>query len=112
MILTFPYHDPEGKFNHVFQRQLETLKSTFDAICVSAISPTPTDNSDFVQYLITTCQVDWLTWEDPYWERVAPDALKRCRENSQAETIKRLRWNVPLMLLLTEDRFRPCRPTR
>ncbi|MBL7064717.1 MAG: hypothetical protein ISS49_11020 [Anaerolineae bacterium] len=51
MILTFPYYDPSGKHNKVFQRQLETLRSTFDAICVSAVPPTVEDNAEFVHWL-------------------------------------------------------------
>jgi len=51
MIITFPYFDPNGKFNDSFRRQLPTLKSRFDTICLSVVSPTIEKNSDFVQYL-------------------------------------------------------------
>ncbi|MFX0094979.1 MAG: hypothetical protein ACFFBD_24805 [Candidatus Hodarchaeota archaeon] len=55
---------------------------------------------------ITTQKVDWLTWEDPYWEHVEPEKLKQSRELSQKETIKRIRWNVTVMEMITEERFR------
>ncbi len=51
MILTFPYHDPSGKYNQAFQRQLTTLKSSFDEICISTTPPTLNDNVAFVQHL-------------------------------------------------------------
>jgi hypothetical protein len=51
MILTFPYYDLSGKHNTAFQRQWETLQSTFDAICVSVIAPTGKDNAGFVRWL-------------------------------------------------------------
>jgi hypothetical protein len=51
MILTFPYYDPSGKHNQVFQCQLETLKSAFDTICVSAVPPTLEENGAFAQHL-------------------------------------------------------------
>lgn len=252
MILTFPYYDPSGRYNQVFQRQLATLRSTFDAICVSAVVPTSENSSGFVQYLeeqgcvvfnnapntpigdhsrealrlalkhgpaqrpvffgflgrilyaletkwrssflqdlkthrasecmvfersqaawsthpsnyreieqmvsrmfqllcgrfielmpcalilsssaaaavlrqstspsyeiwaewillamkngirVTTNQVDWLEYQHPYWERIEPDILKQERETSGEETIKRIRMNMPVALMLTEDRF-------
>jgi hypothetical protein len=55
---------------------------------------------------ITRSKVDWLAWRDAYWERIEPSELKRQRETSQAETIKRIKMNVPAMLMLTEERFR------
>ncbi len=252
MILALPYYDPAGKHNQVFQRQLETLRSAFDAICMSVAPPTGQDNASFVQRLaeqgclvldnapgstlgdhsrqalwlaltharaeqsiffgfldrvlfaletewrdtflqdlatyradeclvlersplawsthpsnyremeqmvsrtfqwlsgtfvelspaalvlsrraahtilgqsqsasydiwgewvllamrngipVTTRQVDWLAWEDPYWEGADPADLKRAREASQEETLKRIRMNVPILMMLTEDRF-------
>jgi hypothetical protein len=253
MILAFPYYDPTGKYNESFQRQLPTLKSAFNSICLSVVPPTAKDNADFVRYLeeqgclmfhnaanllygihsrealrlaleharphesiffgfehrllfaldtqwqdsflrdirtlqsnecvlfersraawethptnfreieqmvsrmcefmcgqfidlmpcafifsystasvilsqsisastevwgewvllaiknkipITRQKVDWLAWKDPYWEHVEPEKLKRMRESSQEETIKRIKMNVPTMLMLTEERFR------
>ncbi len=252
MIIAFPYYDPTGKYNESLRRQLATLKSAFDAICLSIVPPTATDNADFVRYLedqgcfafhnaadtlhgghsrealrlaldraqpgesiffgfldrilfaletnfrasflrdlkdllskecvlfertqsawdthpanfreiehmvsrmfefmhgqqidlmpcgfifsrptaeiiltqsissstevwgewvllalknkipITRQKVDWLAWKDPYWEHIEPDKLKHLRETSQQETIKRIKMNVPAMLLLTEERF-------
>lgn len=55
---------------------------------------------------ITRQAVDWLAWKDAYWEGVDPEALKRARESSRDETIKRIKMNVPAMTLLTEERFR------
>jgi len=51
MILTLPYYDPNGVHNQALERQLATLESSFDAICISAIPPTSEDNAEFVQYL-------------------------------------------------------------
>jgi hypothetical protein len=55
---------------------------------------------------IAAKQVDWVLWEDPYWEGVPHGQLKAEREQSAEETIRRIRMNVPFMLLLTEERFR------
>ena len=55
---------------------------------------------------IATKRVDWVLWEDPYWEGVPHEQLKTEREQSAAETIRRIRMNAPFMLLLTEERFR------
>ncbi len=253
MILTFLYYDPGGKYNRVFQRQLATMKSAFEKICVSIAPPTSQDNADFVRYLeeqscvvfdnapgtpigehshnalrlaveqagaqepiffgfldrilfaletdwrtsflqdienhrtanctifersqlawnthpsnyreieqmvsrtfelihgefvelnpcafimshaaantisgqsttrsfavwgewvllaikndlpITRKKVDWLSWEHPYWNQVEPELLKREWETNPAETIKRIETNTPVMLLLTEERFK------
>ncbi len=252
MILTFPYYDPSGRYNHAFQRQLETLQSAFDAVCVSVASPTGKDNASFVRYLeaqgcatfdnpagatigkqsrealrlalaraqvrqpiffgfldrilftletewrwqflqdlkvyrsaeflmfersqaawdthpenyreieqmvsrmfelfcgrsielmpcalllsydaassilsqssspsyevwaewtllamrsgipVTTRKVDWLAWEHPHWKGVDSTELKRCREASPDEVIKRIEMNVPVALMLAEERF-------
>lgn len=251
MILTLPYFDPNGKFNDSFRRQLPTLKSTFEAVCLSVVPPTAEKNSDFARYLesqgcllahnasetkhgthsrealrlalaqnqqsiffgfldrilfaletgwrdsflkdlelfrekefvlfersqvawdthpanfreieqmvsrmfeflhgvfielmpcafvfsrrtaqvildqsisestevwgewillamqnkipIVRQSVDWLAWKDPHWEPIAPPALKRIRETSQPETVKRIKMNMPSMLMLTEERFK------
>ena len=58
---------------------------------------------------ITTKRVDWLAWEDPYWEQVEPDILKRTRETSREEIVKRIKLNMPIMLMMTEERFRSLR---
>jgi hypothetical protein len=253
MILSFPYYDPEGRYNRAFQRQLETLQSAFDAVCVSVASPTGKGNASFVSYLktqgcgvfdnpakatignqsrealrlalahaktgqpiffgfldrilfaletewrwqflqdltvyrtveflvfersqsawdthpanyreieqmvsrvfelfcgqsielmpcalllsydaasgilnqssspsyevwaewtllamkngipVTTRKVDWLAWEHPHWQGVDPAELKRCREASPDEVVKRIEMNVPVALMLAEGRFR------
>jgi hypothetical protein len=55
---------------------------------------------------VATRKVDWLAWEHPYWESVDPEELKRDRENSPDEVIKRIKMNVPVASMLTEERFR------
>ncbi|MBN1811987.1 MAG: hypothetical protein JXA14_09145 [Anaerolineae bacterium] len=258
MVLTFPYYDPNGRYNHAFQRQLKTLQSAFDMVCVSVAPPTGRDNGGFVHYLeaqgcavfdnpigatigdqsrealrlalqhaqaqqpiffgfldrilfaletewrwqflqdlkvyhtaeflvfersqaawgthpanyreieqmvsrmfellcgrpielmpcalllshntassilgqstspshevwaewallamkngipITTRKVDWLAWEHPYWEGIDPDELKHRQEASTDEVIKRIKMNVPVALMLTEERFRNLAPS-
>jgi hypothetical protein len=59
---------------------------------------------------ITAKKVDWVLWEDPFWEGIAPHILKERRERSPEETIKRIKMNVPFMLLMTEERFRNLNP--
>lgn len=51
MILTFPYHDPDGTYNNVFRRRLPELQSTFSAICASTTAPTAAQNASFVDEL-------------------------------------------------------------
>lgn len=58
------------------------------------------------QVPITVKRVDWLAWEDPYWEQADADALKRRQENSRQEVIKRIELNAPIALMMTEPRFR------
>jgi hypothetical protein len=58
---------------------------------------------------IRTRQVDWLAWEDPHWEGVPADALKRQREDDPQETIRRIKRSVSAMLMLTDERFRGLR---
>ncbi|MBI4673030.1 MAG: hypothetical protein HY741_15355 [Chloroflexi bacterium] len=253
MVLTFPYYDPSGKYNQALQRQLATLKSSFDGICLSVAPPTSEDNATFIQHLeeqgcfvshnasgtshahhsrealrlaaehaptrqpiffgfmerilfaletewrtsflqdlqayqanefvvfersseawdthpanfreienmlsrmaefmhgefldlmpcafilsyatanvilnqsvsastdvwgewvllaiknhvpTTRPKVNWLAWKEAYWEGIEPNELKRQREASQGETIKRIKMNVPAMLMLTEERFK------
>jgi hypothetical protein len=253
MVLTFPYYDPAGQYNRAFRRQLDTLRSSFDAVCVSVAPPTGEANADFVRRLeargcavfrnpsgatigdqsrealrlaveraqegqpiffgfldrilfaletewryrflqdlkvyriaeflvfersdaawdthpsnyreiehmisrilelfcrrsielmpcalilshdaartvldqstasdhavwaewtllamkngipVTTQKVDWLAWEHPYWENVDPDELKHDREDGPDEVIKRIKMNVPVASMLTEERFR------
>jgi hypothetical protein len=59
---------------------------------------------------ITTTKVDWLLWEDPYWEGRDPQAFKLAREQSWDETVKRIRMMTPFMKMMAEDRFRGMRP--
>jgi hypothetical protein len=55
----------------------------------------------YMQEDIKTCDVDWLSWEDPFIFRRAANELKRERENSLAETNKRLRYVLPMIETLT-----------
>jgi hypothetical protein len=51
---------------------------------------------------LTTREVDWLAWEDPFLEGRNPLELKREREASLAETQKRLGYVIPIMQVLLE----------
>jgi len=85
MILTFPYYDPGGKHNKAFQRQLETLKSTFDAVCVSAIPPTSEDNAEFVQWLEEQgCIVFYNASNTPFGDH-SRAALRLATEQAQSQ---------------------------
>jgi hypothetical protein len=50
---------------------------------------------------IHTRDVDWLAWEDPLILSRDPSELKHERENSLAETQKRLKYVVPMIETLT-----------
>jgi hypothetical protein len=45
-------------------------------------------------------EVDWLAWEDPFILDVDQAELKAARENSAAETRKRLSYAIPMLQLL------------
>ncbi len=45
--------------------------------------------------------MDWLAWEDPFVLGREAAELKRERENSRAETYKRLSYAVPMIETLT-----------
>lgn len=55
-----------------------------------------------VQADVKTREVDWLAWEDPFILGRDADELKRERENSLAETQKRLAYVLPMVELLTK----------
>jgi hypothetical protein len=55
-----------------------------------------------VQADVKTREVDWLAWEDPFIEGRDANELKRERENSLAETGKRLSYVLPMVELLTK----------
>jgi len=55
---------------------------------------------------ITVKRVDWLAWEDPYWEQADADTLKNAQENDHREVVKRIQLNAPIALLMAEPRFR------
>jgi hypothetical protein len=51
MIFTFPYHDPDGKFNEPLEARLDDLQAAFDEICISVTPATTEYNHEFLQYL-------------------------------------------------------------
>lgn len=53
----------------------------------------------------TAINVDWLSWEDPFWEKEELPVLKSRKESSPEETLKRLQMNLPIANLLQEERF-------
>jgi hypothetical protein len=55
----------------------------------------------YLQKDIQTCDVDWLAWEDPFVLSRDPVELKQERENSLAETNKRLSYVMPMIETLT-----------
>lgn len=55
----------------------------------------------YLQENIQTREVDWLTWEDPFILGREAAELKRERENSLAETHKRLSYALPMIETLT-----------
>lgn len=55
----------------------------------------------YLQKNIQTRDVDWLAWEDPFLLSRDPTELKRERENSIAETRKRLNYVIPMIETLT-----------
>jgi hypothetical protein len=55
---------------------------------------------------IASTEVDWLAWEDPFWEGVDPKALKRAQESDPTQVVKRIQMHAPMSLLLAENRFR------
>jgi hypothetical protein len=54
-----------------------------------------------LQQNIQTRDVDWLAWEDPFLLSCDPVELKHERENSTAETNKRLNYVIPMIETLT-----------
>ena len=58
---------------------------------------------------VTTEKVDWLAYQHPFWEGVDPNVMKRDREVSREETVRRINMNMPVALMLAEDRFRMFR---
>jgi hypothetical protein len=55
----------------------------------------------YLQKNIHTRDVDWLAWEDPFVLSRDPIEFKRERENSLAETNKRLKYVIPMVETLT-----------
>jgi hypothetical protein len=61
---------------------------------------------------ITSTEVDWLAWEDPFWARadakarVDAQALGRAQERDPRQIVKRIQMHAPIALLMAEPRFR------
>lgn len=55
----------------------------------------------YLQDDVKTRNVDWLAWEDPFLSGQDPVVLKQERENSLAETNKRLSYVLPMIETLT-----------
>ena len=51
MILAFPYHEPKGRCNLTFGRQLTTLQSFFHTVCIGATPGTISENAGFCSEL-------------------------------------------------------------
>lgn len=51
-------------------------------------------------------KVDWLSWEDPFWEKADPQQLKLQRENDPSETLKRYISAQEFLSLVKEDKFK------
>jgi hypothetical protein len=52
MIFAAPYHDPHGRHNAAFGRQLPTLLATFEKVCLSVTPPTAATNAAMVRFLV------------------------------------------------------------
>ena len=52
---------------------------------------------------LSTRDVDWLAWEDPFIYACDPARLKEEREASIGETRKRLSYVVPILRLLADS---------
>jgi hypothetical protein len=61
---------------------------------------------------ISSTEVDWLAWEDPYWARVVQQAwgdaeeYRRAQETDPHQIVKRIHMHAPIALLFAEPRFR------
>lgn len=55
---------------------------------------------------IASTEVDWLAWEDPFWEQVDTWTLKRAQESDSRQITKRIHMHAPIALLMAEPRFR------
>ena len=51
---------------------------------------------------VSTRDVDWLAWEDPFISGREADGLRREREGSVRETRKRLSYVIPTLQVLAE----------
>ena len=55
---------------------------------------------------IASTEVDWLAWEDPFWEQVDGESLRRVQESDPQQVVKRIHMHAPVALLMAEPRFR------
>ena len=51
---------------------------------------------------VTTQDVDWLEWEDPFFSPYGAAELKRIREENKQETQKRLSYAMPMVQIILE----------
>ena len=51
LILAFPYHDPRGVYNKIFEKNLGLLKSIFTKMYISATPATTEENGNFLNLL-------------------------------------------------------------
>jgi len=116
------YREIEGMASRMFEvlsgRRLELMPCALllsrDAAAAVLAESTNASHAVWAEWLllamkagipITTRGVDWLAWQVAHWEGGDADLLRRAREHSRDEFVKRVRMNVPVMLLLTEERF-------
>ena len=86
-------NDPERLFFPHLQRIKPELESVFERAFLSVPLATAVAQADYV---------DWLAWEDPFILNCDAAQLKRERENSLAETQKRLSYALPMMEILAD----------
>jgi len=55
---------------------------------------------------IASTEVDWLAWEDPFWEQVDSQAYRRAQNTDPNQIVKRIHMQAPIALVLAEPRFR------
>lgn len=52
MILTFPYHDPRGKFNDIFKKNFVPIQNLFRQTIISVTPATQKTNAAFIKDLL------------------------------------------------------------
>ena len=79
-------------------RQLQAILPHVKNRDISMVAEIPLLLRDSIQ----TKDVDWLAWEDPFILHRDAHELKREREQSVAETRRRLSYVIPMLKLLDE----------